>query len=199
MASETDVLNDALGQSGLPAITSLSANEPNAAWCRTFYPELRRSFFRAYRPNCSRKRATLQQNATPPEFGYAFAYDLPNNYLMLLEYNGDAPDLSSIDPLWQGIPPSWKVEGNQILTNDSVVVIRYIADIDNPALWDPLFSQVISALLSSKLIAAVWKDLAKSQAKLKEALEVWLPPAMAADGQSDSAAPFIVDDLTHGR
>lgn len=199
MASETDLLNDALGQAGLPAIVSLTSNEPNAAWCRTFYPSLRQAFLRAYRPSCARKRATLQQNATLPAFEFAYAYDLPPDYLMLIAYNGGAPTVANLDPDFQGVPAGWVIEAGQILTNDGEAFIRYIRDVPNPALWDSLFYQVLAATLSSKLISAVWKDITKSQMKLKEAMDLWMPPAMAADGQGDSLIPFIVDDLTHGR
>lgn len=200
MASETDLLNDALGQAGLPSITSLSApNEPNAQWCRTFYPETRRGFLRAYRPNFSHARAQLQANATPPPFEFTTAWDLPANYLMLITYNGGATTAANMDPDWRGVPVSWKIEGGQILSNDPVALIKYVKDQPNTLLWDPLCCQVVAAILSSKLIAAVWKDITKSQAKMKEAMELWLPMATAADGQSNSTEPFVVDDLTHGR
>jgi len=199
MSSETDFLNTALGRAGLPAITSLQAQEPNAQWCRTLYPPLRRAMIRSYQPNFAKKRKILQPDATGPVFGYAYAFNLPDKCLMVIEYAGDLPTVPTTDPKYYAITTTWKVEGRQLLSNDSIVAVRYVEDIDNPALWDPMWFQWLATLLAADLIDAVYKDPNRSKVKREEAIAYWMPSALATDGQEKSLQEFIVDDLTWGR
>lgn len=199
MASETDFLNTALAQAKLPPISDIAELTDNAGRCRTLWPPLRRSILEMYRPGFSIKRAILNASPAPPIFGFAFAYDLPPTYVFLLEYNGDQPDFSNIDPSWRGTPPSWKIEGSQILTNDAIVAIRYVDDVPNPATWSSLFFQYAAAMLAALLIEAAYGDANRAAAKRNEAMNLWMPPMVASDGQQNSTQSLTVDDLTRGR
>lgn len=199
MPSETDCLNDALGQIGAARITAIDDGSINANHCQTFYPPLRDSLLRGFKWNFNLTRATLAQDATPPEFEYNYSYTLPSDCLRVWEYVGTHQTASVMVPAPGLYAPTFKIEGRHLLSNHAEAAILYGARITNPDLWDALFYQVVCTWLASKLASAITKDEKKAQLKLQEASEVLLPLALAADGQEGSVEPQIVDDLIWGR
>jgi len=197
MPSQTDLLNDALGQIGAARITAIDDGSINANHCQTFYPALRRGLLRSHHWNFAEARVQLAQDAVGPVFEYTFSYTLPADLLKMKEYNGINLDTSTVELtyLWR----MFKVEGRKLLSNDGEVKIVYVQDVTDPNLWDAIFYQTIAAWLASKLASAISKDAKLSQALLIEATRVLLPLALAVDGQESLVTPFIVDDLMWGR
>lgn len=71
-------------------------------------------------------------------------FDLPADVLRVLPmtYNGQ-PD---------GVPINWRYEGGYIYTDqDSPRLVRYIANVIDPAEWDSLFTDAIAAALAIKV------------------------------------------------
>lgn len=195
MASETDFLNDALGQIGASRITAIDDGSTEANHCLTFYPDLRRAGLSEHTWNFAEGRVELAQEAAPPIFGYTFSYPLPSDYLRMKEYNGANTDLT-LTLMQTGY---FKIEGSKLLTNDGSVKIVYVRDVINPALWSPLFYQYLATRLASKLAGAIPKNIVMSTKKLEEAMGLLGPLALAVDGQESVSTPYIVDDLTWGR
>lgn len=189
MASETDLLNDALSQIGALPITAIDDGSVNANHCQRLYPALRDSLIRSHHWNWAMKRVVLAQDVTAPVFEFAFAYTLPADCLKVVEYNGGAPDTSTI----------YKIEGWKLITNDGEVQIVYLARITNPDEWDAIFYQVVATWLASKLALAIPKDASTSKALLEQAVEVLLPLALAVDGQEGTVLPLVSDALTRVR
>lgn len=199
IGSEPDFLNDALGQVGATRITSMLDGSVNANWCKVFWPRLRQALLRMHHWNFATARATLVQNATVPVFGFAYAYDLPTGFLKITEYNGILIDPSN--QIW-GIytyPGIYRIESGKLLSNDGEAKIQYLYDVVYPALFDPLFYQMASAWLASKLASAINKDSARSTKLLQEAIGILLPLGAAVDGQEGTVVPYIQDDLLYGR
>lgn len=197
--SETDLLNDALGQIGAGSISAINEDSPNARWCRVYYDKLRQQCLRSHHWNFAEARAELAQDAIAPEFGWTYAYTLPSDYLKLKQFNGTdwATYFDPSYPIrWE---EAWKIEGDKIMTNAGRVFIVYVKDVTNPALWDPLFYDYVALRLASKLAMAVGKDSAKASALLEMAMGLSLPLAAAVDGQEGSIQPYRSDDLTWGR
>lgn len=200
MPNEADFLNDALGQIGATRIVSIDDGTVNANWCKTFYPALRRALLRTHFWNFAEARVQLAQAAVAPAFEFAYAYSLPSDFLRMKEYNGTLVNLSAVDPAyWATLVGRYKIEGAQLLTNDGEVKIVYGRDVDNPALWDPLFYQVCTTWLASKLAVAINKNAGKSAELLRETISILLPFAAAVDGQEGTITPYISDDLVWGR
>lgn len=198
MPSETDLLNDSLGQIGAARITAIDDGSVNANHCQTFYPALRDSRLRSHHWKFSKTRVELAQDATPPLFEFAFAYTLPANSLKIIEYNGANLDTSNLSLFEAAALFRFKIEGRKLLTNDGVVKIVYLARVTDPNVWDGLFYQGLTAELASKLASAIAKDDKKSLALLQKA-EHLFSIAMAVDGQEGSVEPFRVDNLLWGR
>lgn len=197
MASETDFLNGALGQIGAAAITDINAAEPNANWCRIFYPQLRKALFRAHHWKCATRRKSLALDATAPAFEYAFAYNLLTDSLKIQEYNGAVVSVDITDNTWF-MHPRFRIEGRQLLSNDSVAMVIETYDNTNVGTWDSLFYQALQLQLASYLIGAIYKDPQRAANKLVEFQNV-LPSAVGVDGQEGSPRTTIVDDFIWGR
>lgn len=195
MPSETDFLNDALGQIGAGRVTSIDDGTITANYCKTFWPALRRSLIRSHHWNFAEARATLAQDAVGPPFEYAYSYALPTLLLKIKVYNGVSLSASSsvTDGWW--ITAWYKVEGRKLLTNDATVAIVYVQDVTDPNLWDALFYQGAAAHLAAKLASAIAKDTRLAQSKLQEATSLWMPMAVAVDGQENPEPPYQVNDL----
>lgn len=199
MPSQTDLLNDALGQIGAEAISAIDDGSTNANHCSRFYAPLRDSLLRSHHWNFAMKRQELAQDLTAPVFEFAYAYTLPADCLKLVEYIGSNSTSTSWLVGTEGVLKRYRVEGRTIVTNDGVVSIRYLRRVENPDEFDAIFYQVLTTWLASKLALAIFKDPKMAAGILAMAMEVLLPIASAVDGQEDSVEPFIVDDLTWGR
>ena len=197
MSSETDFLNDALGQIGAERIDNIDDGSVNANYCQTFYPALRRAALRGHWWNFAEDRAQLAQDVTAPAFEFSFSYSLPASCLRIKEYNGANLDTSNLDLI--NIIRQFKIEGRKLLTNDGEVKIIFIKDITDPNLWDPLFYQALATQLASKLAMAIPKSAKMSEALLVGAVDILFPEAKAVDGQEGVITAFQVDDLTWGR
>jgi len=197
--TETDIINDALGQIGARRITLLSSGEPNANFALCFYATLRDDLLRLSHWRFATGRAHLPQDATTPAFEFAFQYTLPADFIKLREYNGANTDTTNLSLFERSQIPRFKVEGRKLLTNDGEVKIVYTKRITNPNLFDPMFYQTLSTWLASKLADAITKDREKSDSLVTQALEVLLPMAAAVDGQEGSVEPYRSDDLIIGR
>lgn len=145
--------------------------------CARWYDVTRRSVLRAFPWNFARKRGVLSLNGTAPLFGYANAYNLPNDYLEIVFVGDNYKDDYETD---------YSVEGNQLLIeNDSATSqnICYIYDIKDVAKFDAIFVDLLTAELairfsnsltgvnkSMKEIKA-WRDDVRGQARTKNGQE----------------------------
>lgn len=181
--SETDLVNDALSQIGASPITAIDDGSVTANHAQRLYPPLRDAAIRAHHWNFAMARAKLAASATAPPSEFTYAYPLPSDWLKIVQYNGKTNTTE------------YRIEGRDILTDDSTVEIVYLKRITNPDLWDSLFYQLLTTWLASKFASAIAKDARKAESLLKQALDVLLPIATAVDGQEGSVEAITVDDL----
>jgi glutathionyl-hydroquinone reductase len=149
--------------------------------------------------NFATGRASLTPSATPPAFGWSTQYPLPDDWLKIREFNGMAVNTEGMT-LWEGqMISAYVIEGRFLLTNYSQAFIVYTRRVTNPTLWDSLFYQFMQTLMASELASAIPKDTKKSSDLLEQAMMVWYPAALAADGQEGTVFPTTSDSLTWGR
>lgn len=202
MPSETDCLNDALGQIGAAKVTAIDDGSINANHCAIFYPPLLDSILRSHHWNFSVTRVELALDLAAPVSGFAYAYTLPPDNLKVIDYAGANPSTLAVPyVLWYGLryKPFYKIEGDKLLSNDGTAFIVYLRRVTNPDEWDALFYQVVATWLASKLALAIPKDAKKAAELLNLAVNVLLPQATAVDGQEGSVEAFVVDDLLWNR
>lgn len=109
---------------------------------RAVWDQERRAALRDHSWNFAMRRAELAATvvATGVPYSYANSFHLPADCLRLIErIDGcDADD--------------WQIEGKAVLANTvGPVRIRYIADVDEPALWDDLFVEAFACRLAYQL------------------------------------------------
>jgi len=198
---ETNILNGALGAIGAARVTGIDDGSVNANWCKTYYPNLRRTLLQIGTWSFAEDRKQLEAKEEVPLFEFVFKYSLPSDLLRLKCYNGNLLMPPAVYDLnWWMVYRDWyKIEGQYLLSNDGQVYIVYVKDIGNPSLWSPLFYQTLEQWLASKLAAAILKSEALADAKLKAAMGLYLPLAAVVDAQQQPIHPYVVDDLTWGR
>lgn len=137
--ADIDICNLALDELKQPPINSIVAPVQNTEFiCKRWYDQSRREALRAHPWKFAtiRKILTPDPSATPP-FGYAYAYNLPDDYIRLVTLGDD---------YLADFPRDFEIENNQILapsgsvTTDSTSLdIRYVRDYTQVGKMDPLF------------------------------------------------------------
>ena len=93
-----------------------------------------------HRWNFAGKRVTLTKLAEDPPFGWDHQYALPSDCIRLKDVNGEDIEASS---------QLFSIEGTNLLTNDDVVTITYVAKITDTNLFSPSFVEALSFKLAS--------------------------------------------------
>lgn len=156
MASVVGICNRGLQKLGANRISSLTdENSKNARACNACYEDLRDAELRAHSWNFAIDRVSLAADSEAPTFGRTNAFQLPSDFLKLLEpypeYN-----YNSIE---------WQVEGGKIYTDDTAPLnIRYIKKITNPDLMDPLFREALATKIAFELCEEITQSNTKKEA-----------------------------------
>jgi hypothetical protein len=121
--------------------------------------------------NFATKRAQLPALNSAPAFGYSNAFQLPSDFMKLVDVVGPVPGNQD-----------WIVEGNQILADVSgPLQIRYVADTDNTEIWDAQFTDAFSWLIASRICIRLTGDRS-----LKQDMEQGFARALQASEFSDA-------------
>jgi len=143
MAIETTISNEAIGRIGGARLNDYETDTSvEAIQCRLHYDRVKKVLLRSYEWNFAIKRASLSKNTTAPNHGWDNAFDLPNDYIRLKKvYDVDNE--------------SYSLEGSQILTDYSDIQIEYVANIEDPAEFDELFTELCVLKLAIKILPAI--------------------------------------------
>lgn len=140
--SKVSIANRALTKLGAERILLLTDTTKEGKTINSMFESVFEAELRRHRWKFAMRRDSLPALATAPAWGYQYAYQLPADFLALVQVN---------DYYIRGVKPRqfWQVEGGQILT-DAVapLKIRYIRKVDNTALLDPLFVEVLACKLA---------------------------------------------------
>jgi hypothetical protein len=187
MASEVQICNMALTRLGAASIVSLTDGTTSANLCNTLIDNLSYRVMIQGSWTTTIFRAELAQSAFPPEYDYAYAYQLPTSpkCLKVLDVAGD--------PFIE-----YKVEGDKLLTDESEIFLRYIGVPASTEDYGPLLTEAIEVLLASYLAYPLTanKELAMG---LKKEYEELLLNSLTIDGQQGSKEEVVISDLTSVR
>lgn len=173
MADETSICNLALGRIGDERIISMDDASQSARYCKLFYSQTRDEVLRSHPWNFAIRRDTLTALASTPPFGWDYQYQIPSDLLRLLQFNG-----------WDAWEPLdlYEIESGKLLTDESTAQIRYIFQITDTTLFDPLFTEALSLKLASKLSRPLTGTQALGEAILGEYQKMTAPLARRIDG-----------------
>jgi len=166
MASQVEIANRALTKLGAARIISFGDDNKQARAIQSMFDIVRDSELRAHIWSFSVKRASLAALSTTPDWGYDFEYQVPSDYLRLLQVN-DLYNGPSMDDYRNAPTAEYVLEGKKILTNfNAPLKIRYIARVTDPTMWDASFVEAFACKLASELA----EDLTQSNQKRDAAL-----------------------------
>ena len=148
MASVVNICNSALNLIGASTISALTEDTKNARLCNQRYEPVRNRVFRSHNWNCLIKRVQLAANSTDPVIEYAKAYALPSDCLRVLKIHNATTDsiVSNLD---------YKIEGRNIVTDETTVYLVYIALDTDPNNYDVYLREAISHQLAADLAYAI--------------------------------------------
>lgn len=161
--SKLQIFNIALDELGEGYLNSPDEDLPQAKTLRLRYDDCRRYVLEAYHWNFATKRIMLNRDAETPSFGFQYQYQLPSDYIHIIETKGD--EETKNEKIGESIRDYYRVEGKKILTDLEELGIIYVYD----CIDDSLFSQSFINSLGFYLAFAVsqkitgTKDLTKFQ------------------------------------
>jgi len=173
-ATGVSICSNALLLLGAQTINDFSdqLNLDRARLCANLYPTVRDDILRSHPWNCAIKRAVLAPDAVPPAFGYDQSFELPSDFLRVLEV-GDSD-----------IQIDYLVEGRSIQANTTVLQLRYVFRNEVESTWDSNLVAVVTQAMCAALAYPITQSTAK-QAGEEQKLEMMLRKARAVDGQED--------------
>ncbi len=176
MTTRLAVANAALARLGPLRIAAWDAPDPVAVAIRDVWDGLRRAELQAYSWSFALRTGRLvEDGATPPAPGWSHVYLLPPDCLRLLVVRPDDPSTAYTilgDRLHTGLAPP--------------LTAKWIADVTEPAAWDPLFAEAfacrLAAVLAERLTqsSTAWeratRDYESAIARARRASSMELPP-----------------------
>ena len=135
--SNVAIANRALQKLGAKRISSLDQDTPNARSMNAAFERVRDAELRRYDWSFAIKRDSIAADGDDPVWGDYNRYSLPDDFIRLLR---DDESGAAVD---------WKIEGLYILSKDAAPLeIKYIARIEDPNYYDPLFVEAFAGRLA---------------------------------------------------
>lgn len=172
MATGVSICSNALLMLGAQTINDFNEPVERAKLSANLYPTIRDDLLRTHPWNCTIKRALLAPDATPPAFGYANQFELPADFLRVLEV-GQA-----------GHQIDYLVEGRSILADATSVELRYVYLNEVENTWDASLVGLITLAMAAAMAYPITQSAAL-QANFEQKLAMAKKVARAVDGQED--------------
>lgn len=144
--SKITICTNALLQLGSQPIAAFDEGTDNSLLCSNLWPQTLDGVLRAHPWNCATKRVSLAPSAIVPIYGFSFAFDLPGDFLRLME----------ADTLYD-----YKREGGQILGNENPFFIKYIWRNEAVPTYDSLLIEALTAAMKTALAYPITKSTTK--------------------------------------
>jgi len=199
MATQLEVYNQALVLIGDSPLKFLSGAPTGGAIqevrLNRFFDSVRKAFIEGFTWNFAMRRTQLSRNATPPAFGWKYAYDKPPDALRVVNVWDEA--LYRYDCPPDSVPH--EQEGAQILTDEENIFIRYLVDVGVET-----FPETAARALAAALAKEVVINITELQSKLGNVDEIYrkrLSKAKTLDsrqGPVQSIGPFSWDTVRNG-
>lgn len=142
MQTPTELANIALGHIGAAKVHDFHEASASAETLRLHWATTRDACLRSRHWNFALRRKTLSRLATPPEFGFAYAYQLPSDYLLATEVNGLQCGTGEA---------THEIEGDTLLTDDEQCHLRYVRRVEETSLWDASFEKFFTLQLAAEI------------------------------------------------
>jgi hypothetical protein len=174
--TQTELVNAALAELGSTArIIALDDGSNSARRAAALWANIVRMLLEQHPWNFALRRAQLNPLSAPPPFGYARAFQLPDDCVRWLPAAHGDPDFRAAE-----------MEGRLLLTDADDMPVRYIAMVTSVADWPPSFANTVMLYLA----AAMAEGITQSESikdRLAERGEMALRRAKRLDGLQTGA------------
>ena len=189
MASKVQICNMALSRIGAATITALTDNTAEAKLCNTLFDDLADRAMIQGSWTTTITRVSLSKTTATPAFEYTNEFQLPVDPKCLKVLNVNANSPGEIE---------YRIEGDKLLTDESSIKIRYIAQLVDTEDYGTLLTEAIEILLASYLAVPIMGDANTATTLKQEYLEM-ISRNLAIDGQQGSKDTIVSTDLTEVR
>lgn len=184
-SSKVEICNLALSHLNAGIVSDIDSNPQtdNELECQRWYDAARRGLLRNFVWNFARSRIVISRGGTPT-FGFADYYNLPTDFIRLLEFGkDDTGDTTSYH--WYLYRYRYEIEGRKILLNndgDASFRIVYIMDFTTVSQFDVLFVETLALKLAYKM---AYRFTTKKSVvnRIMDELETKIQEAVSIDGQ----------------
>jgi hypothetical protein len=142
----TQLANIALGHLGESRIANIDELSPQAEHCRRMWELARDALLRARHWNFALAQAILAPLATPPLLGRSYAYKLPTDYLLAVEFNGLSAGTGEAN---------FDLIGDTMQTDDATAALLYVRRETNVGKWDPSFCEAFGYKLAAYIAPSI--------------------------------------------
>ncbi len=176
MSTDVEICSRALILLGDSPIASFTEGTKRATVAANLYPIAKRDMLRKHVWNCAIKRVELPPLVGAPagnEWAHWFAK--PGDWLRLLDVGNCGHD-------------DYAFEGNRILSNETSLLIRYVAEVTEGA-WDASLTDVMTLRMAADMAYPITKSASLAElkgAEYRQALRI----AKSIDGQENPPDEF---------
>jgi len=148
MASKVSIANQALTWLGANTITAFTDNSDEAKLVSANYDGVRDAVLEDAAWTFASRRVVLTPALAPPDFGFKNQFLIPPDTLRIRTVRNDGMNSgpSNLD---------WVLEDRRILSDAARIYVKYLARVDDPSQYSPLFIQAIAARLAADLAIPV--------------------------------------------
>jgi hypothetical protein len=156
--SNVQIANRALQKLGAKRIEALSQDHANARSMNAAFELVRDAELRRYHWSFATRRDSIAADASDTAWGDWNRYTLPNDFLGLIR-----DDETGIEVDWR-IEAGTEGEGAFIITADaSPLEIRYIARVEDPNSFDPLFIEAFACKLALETCEEITQSTSRKE------------------------------------
>lgn len=168
MASQVDICNRALIKLGAGQITSISDSNKQARILSGLWDTVRKAELTKRYWNFALARSSLAALATSPAWGFNNQFQLPTDFLKLAQINDTFIAPSQVDYRTSD-DSAWAIEGTVVMCNFSAPLkIRYVSDVSDAGLFDPLFGEAMASKLAYEACYAITQSRDGQRAALED-------------------------------
>ena len=147
--SETHICNLALGQIGAGRIANIQGTTQVERDCAMVFNDARDAVLADFDWAFAREQARLARLLETPKFHYAYAFQLPSDFIELRRFS--VPNVAH------------EIVGDRLYANIDDCKITYTRRVEDPVKFPAKFIEILTHRLSALLAASVKKDPALSQ------------------------------------
>ena len=181
--SDTSIVNMALHRLGTERINALSDNNKRAKLMNDIFDTIRKVTLENGGWSFARKRVKLSPTTTTPEFGFTYQFLLPSDCLKALTVQ----DSSLIDI-------TYKKEGRFLYSDEPLLYVVYIYDIEDDSQYSGLFKRAFALELAVEGSYSMNQNVKMRESFIAE-LDDKYSDARCNDSQEAGPDEYIIDDF----